>query len=295
MPSPEPRALFAGLTTLDVIQQVERLPGPNQKMVALDFAVAAGGPATNAAVAFAHLGGSSALHTRLPDHPLTALIEADLAACGVELADAGGASGAPVTASILVTRATGERAVVSPSASAVRADRDAVPAPTLDGVSAVLIDGYHPDIAIPLAQAARAAHVPVLMDAGSRKPHTADVARECDMVIASADLSEPSGSAEPQDVIGWLASLGVDRVVITRGEQPVLWRVPGAGGEVPVEQLDAVDTLGAGDFFHGALAWRVATLGMADARLAEDIAWASRAVAPSLTAFGTRAWLDMAR
>lgn len=285
------RALFAGLTTLDVIQQVERLPGANEKVVALNVALAAGGPATNAAVAFAQLGGAPTLHTRLPVHPLSDLIRTDLAACGVEIADAGGADGAPVTASILVTRATGERAVVSPSASAVRVDRERVPAPALDGVSAVLLDGYHPQIAIPLAQAARASAVPLLMDAGSLKPHTASVVRECDLVIASADLTAPDGSGEPEDVFRWLASLGVERAVITRGERPVLWRTPEGAGEVAVEPVDVVDTLGAGDFFHGALAFRIASLGMADARLAEDIGWASQAVAPALRSFGTRAWL----
>lgn len=291
MSMPPPRALFAGLTTLDVIQQVEAVPSPNQKVAALDFAIAAGGPATNAAVAFSHLGGSATLHTRLPEHPLSDLIRADLAACGVQMADAGSGPGAPVTASILVTRGTGERAVVSPSASAAREDLDDVPAPSLDGVDVVLVDGYHPQIAIPLARAGRASAVPVIMDAGSRKPHTEAVARECDLVIASADVTAPDGSGAPEDVFAWLASLGVERAVITRGERPVLWRVPGRGGEVPVAPVDVVDTLGAGDFFHGALAWRIASLGRDDARLADDIAWASQAVAPALRSFGTRAWL----
>ncbi|MFV0635057.1 PfkB family carbohydrate kinase [Demequina sp.] len=286
-----PRALFAGLTTLDVIQSVERVPAANQKIAALDFLVAAGGPATNAAVAFAHLGGTPTLATRLPQHPLADPIRADLAACGVGLLDHGDGSGPPVTASIMVTQATGERAVVSPSASAVRTDRAPVEPPSLDGVSAVLIDGYHPEIAVPLAMAARAAGVPVVMDAGSLKPHTASVVRAADIVIASDDLRTPHGSGAPEDVFAWLGSLGVETMAITRGSQPVLWRVRGAQGEVPVAPVPVVDTLGAGDFFHGTLAFRIALLGRDDARLADDLAWAADAMAPSLRTFGTRAWL----
>ena len=293
MPISPPRALFAGLTTLDVIHQVERLPGANQKIVAVDFCIAAGGPATNAAVAFAHLGGAASLHTRLPEHPLTQLIRADLEACHVQVTAQPG-EGTPTTASILVTQSTGERAVVSPSASAARADRAPVPAPDVTGVGAVLLDGYHPEIAIPLARAARAAAIPVLMDAGSRKPHTATIVRECDLVIASADLTDPSGSDDPADVFAWLLSLGVERAVITRGERPVLWRVPGASGEVAVAPVEVIDTLGAGDVFHGALAHRIAARGMDDARTAEDLAWACAAVAPALASFGTRAWLATA-
>ncbi|WP_297081107.1 PfkB family carbohydrate kinase [uncultured Demequina sp.] len=291
MPPEPPRALFAGLTTLDVIHSVDRLPAPNQKVVALEHTVAAGGPATNAAVAFAHLGGSPTLATRLPDHALTTVIVDDLAATGVALHDVGGADGPPVTASILVTRGTGERAVISPTASAVATPTGTPDLPPLEGTRAVLVDGYHPDVAIPLARAARASAVPVIMDAGSLKPHSADVARECDLVIASADLTSPDGSGDPGDVFAWLESLGVASAAITRGGGSILWRSGRSDGEVAVPRTDVVDTLGAGDFFHGAVAFRIASLGWDPARLAEDLAWAADAVAPSLRSFGTRAWL----
>ncbi|MFW7413418.1 PfkB family carbohydrate kinase [Demequina sp. SO4-18] len=286
-----PHALFTGLCTLDVIQSVDRVPAANEKVAALDMLIAAGGPATNAAVAMAHLGGAATLVTRLPRHPLADIIRADLAECGVALLAEDGGTEPPVTASIMVTRATGDRAVVSPSSGAAGLESPACALPSLDGIGAVLVDGYHPRTAIAAAKAARASGIPVLMDAGSLKPHTADVARETDLVIASADLSTPQGSREPDDVFAWLASLGVERAVITRGAGDVLWRAPGASGTVAVERTDVIDTLGAGDFFHGAMTARVAEQGLDDARLAEDLAWASRAMAPSLASFGTRAWL----
>lgn len=283
--------MFAGLCTLDVIQSVERVPSANQKVAALDFVMAAGGPATNAAVAFAHLGGEATLSTRLPEHPLTDVIRGDLARCRVSLDAQLEGDGPPITASILVTHATGERAVVSPSASAVFNARQASPPPSLDGVHAVLVDGYHRDLSLPIAQVATDINVPVIMDAGSLKPHTEDVARAVDVVVASADLATPDGSRDPADVFTWLASLGVERAAITRGGESILWRTPTGSGEVEVKTVDVVDTLGAGDFFHGALTFRLAALGTDDARFAEDLAWASGVVAPSLGSFGTRAWL----
>ena len=48
-----PVGLFCGLAVVDVIQLVQAPPGPDDKIVALDQLIAAGGPATNAAVAFA--------------------------------------------------------------------------------------------------------------------------------------------------------------------------------------------------------------------------------------------------
>lgn len=286
-----PVAVFAGLCTLDVIQSVERVPHANEKVAALDFVMAAGGPATNAAVAFAHLGGTASVVTRLPEHPLSGVIRDDLARCNVTLDAHTQGDGPPITASILVTQATGERAVVSPSASAVFNAPEPLPPPTLDGVDVVLVDGYHRDIALPIAQAAAQKSIPVLMDAGSFKPHTAHVASMADVVVASADLATPDGSREPADVFAWLASLGVQRAAITRGADDIVWRTPAGSGTVAVALAQVVDTLGAGDFFHGALAFRLGSLGRSDARFAEDLAWASRQVAPSLGSFGTRAWL----
>ena len=56
MKTQPPRGLFVGLTTLDLIYHADHPPQANQKVVAKDMMFAAGGPATNAAVAFAALG-----------------------------------------------------------------------------------------------------------------------------------------------------------------------------------------------------------------------------------------------
>ena len=53
------RGLFVGLVTLDLIYLANSAPQNNQKIVATDYTVAAGGPATNAAVTFSHLGNQA--------------------------------------------------------------------------------------------------------------------------------------------------------------------------------------------------------------------------------------------
>ena len=64
--------MFVGLTTLDVLHRVERSPGPNEKVTALRQDVAAGGPAANAAVVFAAMGGTARLITSMGSDPLAA-------------------------------------------------------------------------------------------------------------------------------------------------------------------------------------------------------------------------------
>ncbi len=286
------RAVFAGLTTLDIIQSVERVPSSNEKVAARDFLVVAGGPAANAAVACAHLGGRPTLTTALPEHALTEPIVRDLAKCGVELDIAAEYSGPPITASILVTHSTGDRAVISPTGTATAANPAPTHVPSLDGVGAVLIDGYFRAIAAPIAAAARERGIPVILDAGSVKHYTDEVVRMADIAIVSADFAPAGARTAPEDVFDYLAARGVHTSVITRGSHSILFRSPSTSGEVEVPTVRVVDTLGAGDFFHGAFTWRIASLGAADARLAEDLAFSAQVAGSSLGSFGTRAWLS---
>ncbi|HEY9844600.1 MAG TPA: PfkB family carbohydrate kinase, partial [Candidatus Caenarcaniphilales bacterium] len=68
--------LFVGLVTLDLVYLTAGLSSRNQKIVASDYTVAAGGPATNAAVTFAHLGNQATLTGVIGTHPVTHLIRA---------------------------------------------------------------------------------------------------------------------------------------------------------------------------------------------------------------------------
>lgn len=289
-----PLAIFAGLATLDIVHLVERLPLPNEKVTALDFLVAAGGPAANAAVAFAHCGGRPSLVTALPEHAMSALIRSDLAAHGVDVSVAAAYDGSPITASILVTRSSGERAVVSPSGAGTAGNPlPSLPLsqPTLDGVGAVMLDGYFRAVSLPLAREARLRGIPVILDGGSHKAHTDEVVRACDVAVVSDDFAPPGTGGEASAVFGYLASMGVTHAAITRGERDILFVTPTGTGSVPVPAVRTADTLGAGDFFHGALVWRLAALGLDDARFADDLAFASRVAGSSLGSFGTRAWL----
>lgn len=291
-----PRVLTTGLTTLDIVQLVERLPLPNEKVGALDFVIAAGGPAANAAVAASRCGSATTLVTALPVHPLTAQVTGDLQACGVDvlIADDSG-DGPPATAAIMVTRSTGDRAVVSPTGGAMAARQtpsDLDVGVILHGADALLIDGYHRHLAIPLAEAARASGIPVVLDAGSWKPYSPEVLAHVDVAVVSDDFAPPGTEGEAEAVMASLESFGVERTVITRGGSSVLYRTPVSAGEVEVPAVDVADTLGAGDFFHGAFTHRIAELGLEDERIYDDIAWAATVAGASLGSFGTRAWLD---
>lgn len=286
------RVVLAGLATYDVIHLVESLPAPDTKVAALDFVTAAGGPAANAAVAVAHLGARPTLVTALPQHPVSYLIEYDVVACGVDLAVVASYEGAPITASIMVTRATGERAIVSPTGAATDMALIAENEVSLDGVGAVLVDGYFRSLSLPIAKAARERGIPVILDAGSARPYTDEVLANVDVAVPSSAFHPPGTDGSPESVFAYLRARGVMWAAITRGAASILYMCPSGSGEVRVPPVEnVVDTLGAGDVFHGALAYRIATLGLSDERFVADLEFAAGIVARSLTSFGTRAWL----
>jgi sugar/nucleoside kinase (ribokinase family) len=285
--------VFAGLCTWDVVHLVKRLPSPDEKVAALDFFTAAGGPATNAAVACAHLGSRPTLVTALPSHPVTSIIADDLAGCGVELAIAAGYEGPPISASIMVTASTGERAIVSPTSAATDLLLEGVHVLDTHNTLCVLVDGYFPSMSLPIAREARERGIPVVLDAGSSRPYTDEFLASVDVVVASAVFRPPGTDGSPEAVFAYLRARGVMWAAITRGGDSILYMCPGGSGEVivpPVEEV--VDTLGAGDFFHGALAHRIATLGLDGDRFPADLVFAASVVAESITSFGTRAWLS---
>ncbi|NLE97852.1 MAG: sugar kinase [Propionibacterium sp.] len=286
--------LFVGLTTLDVVQLVDRMPAPDEKIRGLDDMLAAGGPATNAAVAFAREAATTTLVTRVPDGPAWDLIRGDLATCGVSVRRAATQPGRRVTvASIMVTRATGDRAVISTG------DRSHVDTPPPDDdlgeidvrdYDVVLIDGHEADLARTVVERAREAGVPVVLDGGSWKPATPDLLPHVDAAVVSSAFA-PDGVAAPAAVLDFLLEAGPRFAAVTRGGSSVLYKTRQGAGEVRPPSVDVVDTLGAGDFFHGGFAAHVARHGLTEVTLVDALAHGARVAASSIGSFGTRAWL----
>ncbi|MCC2315078.1 PfkB family carbohydrate kinase [Cellulomonas xiejunii] len=307
MPAP---LVCCGLTTLDVTQTLDRLPAADEKVVADGLDVTFGGPAANAAAVAVGLGVPTTLVTVLGTGPLADVARGGLAAAGVAVVDlAPDAPDVLPVSTVLVTRATGERAVVS--VNGARTPR--LPAPTADlltGVRALLVDGHHPDAAIALARAARAAGVPVLLDGGSWKPTTADLLTVVDLAVLSGDFRLPApgdarglGGALDDEAVDALldavAAYGPSFVARSAGAGPVRLRHAGPDGAVArsvlrppaVPRGAVVDTLGAGDVLHGAMAAALARgEGPSDA-LAEGV----RRATASVRYAGARGWLGASR
>ena len=296
--------LFVGLVTLDCIYLTNKLPEKNQKLVAEASEITSGGPATNAAVAFAYLGRQAKLLGVLGTHPITPLIQADLAAQTVGFVDLDPTRVAPPpVSSIMVTQPTGERAVISINAKELQADCDRIPADILDGVEIMLVDGHQLAVSLTLVQQAQARSIPVVLDGGSWKPGLDQILPYVDYAICSADFYPP-GCHTPEAVIEYLRAtmdsrqalskkqetlqaIAPTQIAITNGHQPIQAVKGQDTSRIPVPQATPRDTLGAGDVFHGAFCYFILEMEFEPA-----LSEAAKVATYSCEFFGTRAWLQ---
>jgi sugar/nucleoside kinase (ribokinase family) len=287
-----PEGLFVGLCTLDVIQLVDHVPGSDEKLTARQQAVAAGGPAANAAVTFSHLGGAAGLLTGIGSHPLGVAVAADLRELGVHVRDLAAESvEPPAVSSVLVTESTGDRAVASTNAAGHRLR----PPDDLDALVAacdiVEFDGHHMELATATARLARAAGRRTVLDGGSWKTGTETLLPLIDVAVCS-DAFRPPDTHTPADVLRFLAEHGVVWSAVSRGGRPIEWAGPEGGGTVDVPAVRVADTLGAGDVLHGALTHRLATQGhLTPYGFGEALRAAAGVASRACASFGTRAWL----
>ncbi|MET7480363.1 PfkB family carbohydrate kinase [Streptomyces sp. NPDC005648] len=292
MTGARPAGLFVGLCTLDVIQLVDRMPGPNEKLAAREQTVSAGGPAANAAVTFAHLGGVARLLTAIGAHPLGRAVTADLDRLGVTVRDLTADSPRPpAVSSILVTASTGDRAVASTNATG----RELSPPADLDALVAaadvVEFDGHHSELALAAARAARSIGRTTVLDGGSWKDGTEKLLPSIDVAVCSADFCPP-GTSTPADTLRFLRGHGVTWAAVSRGGEPVVWAGPDGDGAVEVPPVRVVDTLGAGDVLHGAITHRLAVQGRLTRRgFVEGLSRAVEVASRACASFGTRAWM----
>ncbi|MDY6937833.1 MAG: sugar kinase [Cyanobacteriota bacterium] len=291
--------LFVGAITLDLVYRVEEFPSANQKAVASDRTIAAGGPATNASVAFSALGNRGTVMGVLGAHPISELIRSDLANCGVEIADLQpDFPDPPTVSSIVVTQSTGERAVISTNTTKAKITTHSYlknkQKYVLENIDILLIDGHQMELSEAIAREAKTREIPVVIDGGSWKPQFDRVLRFADYAICSANFFPPNCPKETElendrqcdRVIAELQNFGIPNIAITYGDRPIQALSDNRRFQIEVSQIQAVDTLGAGDIFHGAFCHYIL-----ECDFAEALARSAEIAARACQSFGTRNWL----
>lgn len=254
--------LCVGLAAYDLVYQVERHPGEDEKCFASGLVMCGGGPGANAAVTVARLGGTAAFAGYLANDVFGRMHFEELVSEGVIttfiVRDEKTAAPRSPLSSIIV-KPGGKRTVVTHKGRPPIVEPGQVDFSKLRP-RAVLFDGHQPAISVPLATGARERNIPAILDAGSVNEGTKQLARLCTHLVASEKFARDfSGEKHRDAALGFLARIA-PVAVITLGDAGLVYCDSNAKarGELPAFPVDAVDTTGAGDIFHGAFALRTA-------------------------------------
>jgi sugar/nucleoside kinase (ribokinase family) len=282
--------VFLGLITVDLMYQTSRPLGSNEKRQADGMSLAAGGPATNAAISFQGLGSQARLFGAIGCHPLSTMIHDDLDRHGVEWVDLNPENPLPPPVSSITTATvTGDRTVIARNTVGRQQPESFDWAVTLQNAAILLVDGHQMPLSVEAAHQAWKQQIPVVVDAGSWKPDFESVLRQATVVIASQQF-RPPGCETVEAAINYLTDLGLSSIAVTQGPEPILYCTEDRRGTVSVPQAQAVDTLGAGDIFHGAFCHYYPEHSFLDA-----LAKAATIASLACESMGTRTWLSALR
>jgi sugar/nucleoside kinase (ribokinase family) len=243
-----------GLNAIDYLCVVPRFPGEGEKLRMSAFVRQGGGQVATALCALRRWGLSAVYCGNVGEDEHGRLSRSLLAAEGMDLSHVRTVPGAVSQfAVILVDGRSGERTILWMRPPELRILPEDLPYEAIRSSRAILLDGHDVDASVAAARAARAAAVPVVLDAEKVQEGTGALLRLVDHVVASSDFPERLlGAALPPEEAAReiFARCAPRSVVITLGERGA---VGFDGRELfrsPAVSVPAVDTTGAGDIFH---------------------------------------------
>jgi ribokinase len=261
--------LVVGSMNADLVVRTHHLPGPGETVAGGPLSVSPGGKSSNQAAAAALLGADVKLVGAVGDDPHGELLISEAASRGVDVASVRKTPKTSTgTAVITVDRGGENTIVVSPGANGTLTADD-VPSALIEASALVCLALEVPlPVVRAVAQHAKQAGVPVLLNPSPVVSRTADLLACADIVVLNehemAMLSGASVHMTPEWLVSPAAaeplrSLGVPAVVVTLGGAgAVVWESGGLATAVPPTATTVVDTTGAGDAFTGALAAELA-------------------------------------
>ncbi|ENO4452686.1 sugar kinase [Salmonella enterica] len=280
------RIACVGITVMDRIYYVEGLPTEGGKYVAKRYTEVGGGPAATAAVAAAKLGAQVDFIGRVGDDDTGNSLLAELESLGVNTRYTGRYTQAMSSQSAIMVDAKGERIIVNYPSPDLLPDADWLNDIDFSQWDVVLADVRWHDGAKQAFTLARQAGVMTVLDGDITPQDISELVALSDhAAFSEPGLARLTGMSEAIDALKKAQMLTNGHVYVTRGSEGCNWLEKAAVRHQPGFTVEVVDTTGAGDVFHGALAFGLAS-GYA---IEEAVRFASGVAALKCTRPGGRA------
>jgi len=285
-PKIPPRILCIGMPVRDLTFRVPGVPGRGSKENATHFEEICGGNALNAAIGIVRLGGRASVCGPMGDVRETSsrYIFDKLAHEGIETNHIVHMPGLVTPISAIMIDPSGERTIVTfrdPELWKVSLP----PTETLlEDCAAILTESRAAQFCTDLCAEARRRGIPVIVDvdrAMSLREGLLNASSH--LVFSSEPLQETADIADDAKALHKIATLTHSFLAGTRGPKGTIWLDEnGTIQETPAFPVHTVDTLGAGDAFHGAFALAITE----KQELRQALRFASAAAALKCTRFG---------
>ena len=285
-PKMPPRILCIGMPVRDLTFHTPAVPGRGSKENATAFDEICGGNALNAAIGIVRLGGRASICGPMGDVRETSsrFIFDQMAHEGIDTTYLIHMPGLVTPISAVMIDTSGERTIVTfrdPELWKVKLpDANTL----LDDCQAILTESRCAEFCTELCAEAVRRGIPVIVDvdrAMSLREGLLNASTH--LVFSSEPLQETADESDDGEALKKVARLTKSFLAGTRGARGTIWLDEhGQLQETPAFPVHTVDTLGAGDVFHGAFALAI-TEGQ---ELRQALRFASAAAALKCTRFG---------
>jgi sulfofructose kinase len=257
-PKLPPRILCIGMPVRDLTFRIQELPERGFKVNASHFDEICGGNALNGAIGIVRLGGRASICGPMGDARETSsrYIFDKLAHEGIETKHIVRMPGLVTPISNIMIDPSGERTIVTfrdPELWKVHLpDSDEL----LEDCSAILTENRCAEFCTELCAEARRRGIPVVVDVDrTMSMREGLLTASSHLVFSSEALQSTAGVADDGAALKKIAKLTSSFLAGTQGAQGTLWLDEDQNlQQTPAFPVHTVDTLGAGDVFHGAFA-----------------------------------------
>ena len=281
-----PRILCIGMPVRDLTFRVPGLPARGSKENASHFEEICGGNALNAAIGIVRLGGRASICGPMGDARETTsrYIFENLAHEGIDTKHIVHMPGLVTPISNIMIDPSGERTIVTfrdPELWKVHLpDTDTL----LRDCDAILTESRAAAFCTDLCAEARRRGIPVVVDVDrAMSQREGLLTASSHLIFSSEALQATAGIADDAEALKKMARLTHSFLAGTRGPRGTIWLDEQKQlRETPAFPVHTVDTLGAGDIFHGAFALAITE----NQDVPSALRFASAAAALKCTRFG---------
>ena len=263
-PRRTPVVVVLGSINMDVVVTAPRLPAPGETIAGDELHVTPGGKGANQAVAASRLGAEvrmvGRVGARTPSGPM---LLRGLESYGVDVSRVASDPGSSSGAAAILLDADRENRIVAVYGANMRCDDDQVreTQSALVGADCLLLQLEVPlEVSLPAARIARQKGVPVILDPAPASALPAEAYALVDVLTpnqteAAALVGHPVDDVDQALAAAReLARRGVGTAIVKLGELGAVYVSGDSACHAPPFDVEAVDTVAAGDAFGGALA-----------------------------------------